>query len=1070
MTEGSKKAMESNQNEIPHVEDMTFNLTIEEMTENNFILQNVSMETDEENSMESNWNEIPHVEGMTESNLILQNVSMETDEENPMENIQNKMPSVKHMNSDSKIEPMRNNNSILPNVSMTENNLVLQNVSMETGEEKPVENIQNKLPCVKHMNSDSKFQPIKIKKKDLVGDSTKSFTILYKLAQANSLNSTGSINYNKYGKKDNIGFEQCTELFVDNFLLQNLFADYHFSKNGKEKKNILCGQVNSAIHSLLKLSEGWENIRVKAVRYTPVKIKLSSKQKEKYLVCRDKEKESDETKYFWQEYKIECANVPLDKVLSFIAAKEYHTRQLFLKDIDFTIDFQGSFDKDEVISHLLKTQEKFKMDGSIDEGGIKILDNDKFVGRNCLSYIHKVGKIICRGKIYNKMVQMLEKKGVRDQVGQHWKNWVCQKDTRLAHARDVSTNRGLTRAEVTLYCFDYIHMEDIIPPFENIKETVTALVSILPTKLVYSTPHFCTWKAHCENFLHTLVVVNRTQDEAVIVYSYNDVTNTISGIYITENWYEKENWCLSSLTLGKLAIDLIEVTEEVTKKENFLTIKKERKFRALKNLTRPTDDLLKLRIVSSHGVYFHNQNDQMENNELLKTAGLIPINDYFVPYLASSRASKDSNPNVEIKPYQEIEVELPRSKHAFKNGLSPREYARYCAKNIQEDQARIKQIEAQFKQRMAYVVKYRSIFSDYKNSIKLQNLPLQCSYNVMAFKEVTLKNDYDNFIFIINFDGHNDLRYCHANAFLQNSFNIILPKEERNKLKVPGESFGTSYDKPLAVLHIDSHYYTKQRSNIVKCEIELIQGNDCTSDQPGEKFRQMRDQVAGQAPQNNLLSIANENTQNNSRQLPPPPLVNGHEIHAGQSSPNNLPSIANENTQNNSQPLPPPPIINGYEIHAQFRQHDSLVRLPIGSIHTIKGKAHRQKYGREWLLVKLDDNNIYLAGDDLESKEDQLTENCKIKIIKKRTLKSCSNRRVAICKIAKPSDWSSLVEYQEAKLIPASNRNREAIRILDTKLCTVNGIKRKLLLAEDGEVYRMKRCKLEDEIQANDTI
>ena len=55
-------------------------------------------------------------------------------------------------------------------------------------------------------------------------------------------------------------------------------------------------------------------------------------------------------------------------------------------------------------------------------------------------------------EIYNKTVQVLESKSVRGTVGQHWKDWVCQVNTRLAYARDLAKDRVLTRAEVTFYC------------------------------------------------------------------------------------------------------------------------------------------------------------------------------------------------------------------------------------------------------------------------------------------------------------------------------------------------------------------------------------------------------------------------------------------------------------------------------------------------------------------------------------------------------------------------------------------------------------------------------------------
>ena len=59
------------------------------------------------------------------------------------------------------------------------------------------------------------------------------------------------------------------------------------------------------------------------------------------------------------------------------------------------------------------------------------------------------------------------------------------------------------------------------------------------------------------------MVVDRSNDSAIIVYSYNETTGNISG-QIVENWMKdnKENWCLDKLTLnGNVLLDLIEVRE-----------------------------------------------------------------------------------------------------------------------------------------------------------------------------------------------------------------------------------------------------------------------------------------------------------------------------------------------------------------------------------------------------------------------------------------------------------------------------------------------------------------------------
>ena len=104
------------------------------------------------------------------------------------------------------------------------------------------------------------------------------------------------------------------------------------------------------------------------------------------------------------------------------------------------------------------------------------------------------------------MVQMLESKSVRETVGQHWKDWVCQKDTRLANARDLAKDRGLTRAEVTFYCKDRV-------PSENLMEgTLLRITQYVPPATVCSTPFADTWRAYCDSMLHSLVVVDRTRD------------------------------------------------------------------------------------------------------------------------------------------------------------------------------------------------------------------------------------------------------------------------------------------------------------------------------------------------------------------------------------------------------------------------------------------------------------------------------------------------------------------------------------------------------------------------------
>ena len=159
------------------------------------------------------------------------------------------------------------------------------------------------------------------------------------------------------------------------------------------------------------------------------------------------------------------------------------------------MDYSGSFDKDEVIHHLT-TIKGLRMQGCATDADRTILDNTDQVGNNCLTYMETVQGVTTRCKSYNKMVQMLESKSVRETVGQHWKDWVCQKNTRLAKAQDLAKDRGLTRAEVTFYCADNVPSDSLM------EDTLKRITQYVSPSLVYSTPFAETWRA----YLHAMLV------------------------------------------------------------------------------------------------------------------------------------------------------------------------------------------------------------------------------------------------------------------------------------------------------------------------------------------------------------------------------------------------------------------------------------------------------------------------------------------------------------------------------------------------------------------------------------
>merc|ERR1712208_116543 len=271
---------------------------------------------------------------------------------------------------------------------------------------------------------------------------------------------------------------------------------------------------------------------------------------------------------------------------------------------------------------------------------------------NCLTWMEEIAGLKTRQKIYNKMVQMLETKSVRGNVGSHWKDWECQKGTRLADARDKTKDRGLTRAEVTFY------IQDEIPNDEFIEAILERIIKYIPKDLVYSTSYAATWESYCDSFKHSLVCIDRSKDIGIIVHSYNETTRNISG-QVIEKWLKKkkEKWCLDKLTLnGNLPLDIIEVVEvakvfENMKKDIVLEIDGNRYWKVNKDKsTRFTT-----RLVSKGGIY--SCQTGKENDKLLEKAGFAEHGNC-IPFLARSKDSHTSKANAELKNNGSLEINI----------------------------------------------------------------------------------------------------------------------------------------------------------------------------------------------------------------------------------------------------------------------------------------------------------------------------------------------------------------------------------------------------------------------------
>ena len=70
-----------------------------------------------------------------------------------------------------------------------------------------------------------------IERSALVGRTQSKTAVLEAIVRCNARNLTGTLDFNKFGIKDEIGLIGVTPKFVDNFVIDVIAPDYHVTKS-----------------------------------------------------------------------------------------------------------------------------------------------------------------------------------------------------------------------------------------------------------------------------------------------------------------------------------------------------------------------------------------------------------------------------------------------------------------------------------------------------------------------------------------------------------------------------------------------------------------------------------------------------------------------------------------------------------------------------------------------------------------------------------------------------------------------------------------------------------------------
>ena len=151
-----------------------------------------------------------------------------------------------------------------------------------------------------------------------------------------------------------------------------------------------------------------------------------------------------------------------------------------------------------------------------------------------------------------------------------------------------------------------------------------------------------------------------------------------------------------------------------------------------------------------------------------------------------------------------------------------------------------------------------------------------------------------------------------------------------------------------------------------------------------------------------------------------------------------------------------------------YQDYPNLNALPIGSVHNVDGWGFVKHYGRDRLVVSLDEK-IFQAGENLEENVVKLKTICKIKL-EKICIKRTTRQKYVVCSVYEKGDWTALVDYNKVQMLPKMRMDR---CVLDVRDVEVRGQKRKLILTDNGDgpvIYKFKKSKLEENVKVGDML
>lgn len=442
-----------------------------------------------------------------------------------------------------------------------------------------------------------------------------------RIALCSGLNDIRDVNYNKYGKKDDIGLKQISGLFIDNIIFFSICPENIIlipkkkvekvkkidleesddeDEDEDEKKTmtgVKCTELGGIMGKIVEIF-GEYGIKLKKTCLMPTKIVDMDKYTRLHLKWDRKEKPEkgyynrrakrisckrfvpnwdnsiEDRKFYLQKIKVSLADYDSEELFKMLGDKAFikllRKNSLFIHDIDTTVDFSGSFNRQDIEDHLVE-EHGFRLQGSkgIDSDAT-IIDNKYLVGNNCLTFMSQYKKVPHRYKIYNKFAQSLESQSVRKKYGSHLTDWINNSEKRLEETIPKSMERGYTRLEITSYYYGNCKR---IPDSKDVYyENLDRLYKYISKEVIYSTPIEKQWESFQEKLSSSLLIYNKSNNSIYVVYWHNSLTKRYAWVKVGSLDERKIKHVLDFCTYKNLPIILFIFEEFKNEKKDYIRL------------------------------------------------------------------------------------------------------------------------------------------------------------------------------------------------------------------------------------------------------------------------------------------------------------------------------------------------------------------------------------------------------------------------------------------------------------------------------------------------------------------